>query len=124
MEKKKIMIVEDEQDVADVLIQRLSSAGHSTLSAPDAAMALAMIHQQKPDLVLLDLMLPAGGGLHVLRMMKLSTHTKQIPVVVLTGSGETAYKAIAEELGVNAYFYKPYDFEELSGTIRDLIERN
>jgi len=121
-EKKKILIVEDDADVARLLSARLKSAGYEALIASDAIQGVQFAHRQKPDLIILDLMLPAGDGLSVLENLRLSAYSSHIPIIVLTGIKDEDYKNKAMEKGVNAYFQKPYDADELLNAIKDILK--
>src|SRR5436853_3252814 len=95
----KILIIEDDKEMATVLSMRLTKAGFEVKTAQDATFGVKEAHQSKPNLIILDLGLPAGGGFAVLERVKLSTHTNQIPIFVLTGSGEDQAKEKAIKLG-------------------------
>lgn len=118
--EKKILVVEDEQDIAIVLSKRLLDAGYKVAAVPDATLAVKECHEFMPDLVILDLLLPGGGGLSVLKNIKLSTKTNLIPVLVLTGSKNEELKQTIQAIGVEAYFEKPYDAHELLKTVARL----
>jgi DNA-binding response OmpR family regulator len=122
MEKKKILIIEDELDVAKLLIARLKSAGYEVMIAADAVQGVQFTHKEKPDLIILDLMLPAGDGLLVLENIRLSAYSKYIPVVILTGVRNEEYKNKAMEKEVEAYFEKPYNPDELIKSIKDILK--
>jgi DNA-binding response OmpR family regulator len=119
---KRVLIVEDEQDIAMVLCHRLQDAGYEVAAAPDAIMAISECHKFKPNLVILDLMLPAGGGLSVLRNLRQSVRTNLIPILILTGSKDAALKKAVLDAGADAFFEKPYDHLELIATIKRLTE--
>ena len=121
---KKILIVEDEFDVSKVLRKRLTDASFEVTVASDAYQGVQMALKNTPDLMILDLMLPAGGGLSVLKTIKASTYTKFMPVVVLTGMSDEEYKKKVLEYGIDAYLEKPYVPEELISTIRKLLGIN
>jgi len=118
----KILIIEDDKDMAVVLAMRLTKAGFEVRTAEDAAFGVKEAHQFKPQLVLLDLGLPAGGGYAVLERMKLSTHTNQIPIFVISGSGDDKAKEKALDLGAQKYIPKPYEFETLLEDIKKIID--
>lgn len=109
----KILIIEDDKDMAMILAMRLSKAGFEVHTAQDAAFGVKEAHEFKPNLIILDLMLPAGGGFAVLDRLKLSTHTNQISIFVLTGSDEDQHKQKVMTMGVQQYIKKPYEFEQL-----------
>ena len=117
----KILIVEDEVDAAMLLGKRLSKTGFEVLTANDVPESIELLQKEKVDLVILDLMLPAGGGVIVLKSIRGDARTSGIPVVVLTASHSPGYKQKVLEEGVQAYLEKPYDPAELIATIKKLL---
>jgi len=117
----KILIIEDDFDVAKVLKKRLSKSSFETLVAEDGYHGIELAHKEKPDLIILDLKLPAGGGLGVLKGLRSSLHTKHIPVLVLTAMKDEEYKKKTLEKGVDAYLEKPYDPAVLLDTIKNIL---
>ena len=118
-----VLIVEDEQDVAIVLAKRLKDEGFEVIMAQDAYEGFSLALKDKPDLVLLDLMLPAGGGLGVLQNIRSSSKIMNMPVVVITGIKDAEYEQKVLKAGVEAYLEKPYDFEQLKGIIQKILKR-
>jgi len=118
---RNILIVEDEQDLAKVLGKRIQHAGYQVSVASDAMIAVKLAHDQKPDLIVLDLMLPAGGGLSVLQRLKMSSQTNLIPVIVITGMEDQSYEAKVKAMGVEGYMKKPCDTDLLLAEIRKLL---
>jgi DNA-binding response OmpR family regulator len=119
---KKILIIEDEQDIVKVLYKKLTDNKFEVVWAQDAYAGVKSAHDEKPDLIILDLMLPAGGGLKTLQNIRNSLKTAFIPVIVLTGMKDEQYKKQVLEAGVEAYMEKPYDFSELLGVINKALE--
>jgi len=120
---KKILIIEDNVDIAGLMRDMLVKEGFDVATCEDGYQGVQLTHKGKPDLIILDLMLPAGGGFTVLQNIKLSMHTRSIPVVVLTASKDSAHKEKAMKFGVDAYLEKPYDSKQLVETIRTLLEK-
>ncbi len=118
---KKILIIEDSQSVAAMLLSQVQKAGFEVVVAPDAMMGTKECVRWRPDLVILDLMLPAGGGTAVLRNMKQSVYTQQIPVIVLTGSTDPTVRKPILEFGVSTFLQKPHDPEELIALIHKTL---
>jgi DNA-binding response OmpR family regulator len=85
MAKRKILVVDDEQDVAHALKVRLKASGYNVVLASDSVQAFTMANKEKPDLILLDIMIPGGGGFVVIERLKQSQTTHHIPIVFLTG---------------------------------------
>lgn len=121
MGKKKILIVEDEPDVSKVLSKGLLTAGYEVLGVRDAVMVLQEVRAFKPDLIVLDLMLPGGGGLLVLENLRRIPANQNIPVVVLTGMKNEEYKKKVMTAGVDAYMEKPYEFDDLLSKVRGIL---
>jgi len=122
MVKKKILVVDDEEDVARALKIRLKANGYHVVLASDSVQAFSMANKEKPNLIILDIMIPGGGGFVVAERLKQSTATHDIPIIFLTGiSGgeERAYK-----VGASGYVMKPYDPEKLLETIHNALEIN
>jgi DNA-binding response OmpR family regulator len=120
MAKKKILVVEDEQDMAMALKVRLKANGYNVVFASDSVEAFTVTNKENPDLILLDIMIPRGGGFVVAERLKQSAATHRIPIIFLTGiqgGEERAYK-----LGASGYLMKPYQPEELMETIHNALE--
>jgi DNA-binding response OmpR family regulator len=121
MAKEKILVVDDEQDVAKALKVRLKANGYHVILAPDSVQAFIMANKEKPDLILLDIMIPGGGGFVVAERLKQSQATHHIPIIFLTGipGGEER----ASKLGASGYVMKPYHPDELMQTIHRALEK-
>ena len=119
-----ILIVEDEEDLRQVLIFNLESAGHRVISASRGAEGLRLVRKESPDLVLLDVMLPDVTGLDVCRQIKTDPETKQICVVMLTARAEEIDRVVGFELGADDYVTKPFSVRELNLRISAILRRN
>ena len=120
MAKRKVLIVDDEEDFAKALKIRLKANGYDVVSAHDSIQAIMMADQEKPDLIILDIMIPIEDGFTVTERLKQSQATRPIPIIFLTGvpGGERrAYKS-----GASGYIMKPYHPEELLETIHKALE--
>ena len=122
-EKKKILIVDDERDIVKALMIRLQGAGYEVVTAFDGAQGIFVAHKEKPDLILLDIRMPAGNGFSVAEKLKHSVNTLSIPVIFLTGSPERNAEERAMTLGARFYIKKPYDPEELLDAIKRALEK-
>ena len=122
MAKRKVLVVDDEQDVAQALKVRLKANGFNVVLASDSVQAFTMANKEKPDLIILDIMLPGGGGFVVAERLKLSQATHCIPIIFLTGIPGGEEKAY--QLGASGYVMKPYQPDELLETIQRALERN
>jgi DNA-binding response OmpR family regulator len=120
MGKRKVLVVDDEQDVAKALMARLKANGFNVVLAHDSVQAFTIANQEKPDLIILDIMIPGGGGFVVAERLKESHATYRIPIIFLTGipGGEER----ASKIGASGYVMKPYHPEELLETIRRALE--
>jgi DNA-binding response OmpR family regulator len=122
MAKKKILVVDDEQDVAQALKVRLKANGYNVVLASDSVQAYTMANKEKPDLILLDIMIPGGGGFVVIERLKQSQTTHHIPIIILTGIPGCEERACT--LGASGYVMKPYHPDELLETIHRALERS
>lgn len=116
--RKKILICEDDADTRRGLNVRLRKEGYDTAFAGDAATALSVARKEQPDLVLLDLGLPAGDGYLVLDRMKHLATLGTTPVIVLSARDPEANRPRALQAGARAYLHKPVDFPELLQAIQ------
>jgi DNA-binding response OmpR family regulator len=121
-QKKKILIVDDERDIVMALTIRLRGAGYEVVTAFDGAQAIFVAHKENPDLILLDIRMPAGDGFSVAEKLRHSLNTSSIPVIFLTGSPERNSEEKAVSLGARFYIKKPYDPEELLDAIKRALE--
>lgn len=120
--RKKILIVDDERDIVKVLTLRLQSSGYNTVVAFDGVQGVFMAHKERPQLIILDIRMPAGDGFSVAEKLKESKRTNRIPMIFLTGSPEKSAEERAKELGARYFIKKPYDPEELLDAVRRALE--
>jgi DNA-binding response OmpR family regulator len=123
-QKKRILIVDDERDIVKALTIRLNRAGYEVVTAFDGAQGIFMAHKERPDLILLDIRMPAGNGFSVAEKLKQSMDAPAIPVIFLTGSPEKDAEKKAMDLGARFYIKKPYDPEELLDAIERALEKD
>lgn len=121
-DKKKILIIEDEREMLAGLSTFLKSSGYSTIAAYDATFGIDVAHKESPDLIILDLGLPAGGGIFVFKSLKNSISTSDIPVVILTAQQEPDLKDRMKAAGAAEYFQKPFDPPSLLGCIKGILK--
>lgn len=119
----RILVVEDEPDVREVLRFNLAQAGYEVFGAPSGRDGINLARQRRPDLVLLDWMLPDVSGIDVCRSLKDAPTTRRIPVVMLTARTDEIDKVVAFELGVEDYVTKPFSVRELLLRIRAILRR-
>lgn len=118
---KKILIVEDDPVARHVLHSTLKGADFETLIAMDAMTALPLAQKNTPDLIILDLGLPAGGGYTFLQRLKTFPALAVIPIIVVSGLDRAANEAKAIAVGASAYLQKPAKPEELIETVKKVI---
>jgi len=120
---RKILIVEDESDVADLLEMGLRKAGFKTTTAGDGAAGLQKARDNRPDFIILDLMLPKMSGLEVCRILKGDTATAHIPILMLTAKAEEIDRIVGLEFGADDYVTKPFSPREVTLRIRAILRR-
>lgn len=113
----KILVTEDEPYISKMLEFRLKILGYEIMLATNGEQALAMIESERPDLVLLDIMMPVMGGFQVLQIMKSDEKTKDIPVIILSAKGQEKDIVTGLEYGATDYITKPFSFPELIARI-------
>jgi len=118
---KTILIVDDDKDWVRMLTMRLEHAGYQVGVAFDAIQAIAQTIDLKPDLVLLDIIMPAGSGIGVLENLRVNVKTFNMPVIALTGRSDKQTKEAAEKLGISGYFVKPVDMDELLEKLKEVL---
>ena len=123
MSVAKILIVEDEPDIREMVGYALKRSRFDFLQAEDAQQAYNIIADQKPDLLLLDWMLPGQSGLEVARRLRREPPTAELPVIMLTARGEEADRIRGLECGADDYVSKPFSTRELVARIRALLRR-
>ena len=120
----RILVIEDEHDLQKVLDYNLRRAGHEALAALRGEEGLQLARKSRPDLILLDLMLPDLAGTEVCRALKRDAHTKAIPVLMLTAKGEEIDRVVGFELGADDYVVKPFSVRELLLRIDAILRRS
>lgn len=123
MLKETILIVDDEEDIIELIKYNLKNEGYHILTAVTGEEAIKISKQARPDLVVLDLMLPGIDGLEVTRRLRTAGDTKDMPIVMLTAKGEESDVVTGLELGANDYISKPFSPRELTARIRAILRR-
>ena len=120
---KKILIVEDEQDILDLITLYLEKEGFRTVSAKTGTEGLRQVKQEKPDLVVLDLMLPEIDGLEICKRLRAAPDTALLPIIMLTAKAEESDTVIGLALGADDYVTKPFSPKALVARIKALLRR-
>ncbi|MCM8810932.1 MAG: response regulator [Candidatus Omnitrophica bacterium] len=123
MEPKKILIIEDDPEERLILSRELKRAEYIVYEAPTGEEGLKIFKKEKPDLVILDVVLPGIDGWEVLRRIKKGPLSRRIPVMMLTGKSEDKDKIKGYEIGADYYVTKPYNVNKLLPVIKSLIEK-
>jgi two-component system phosphate regulon response regulator PhoB len=121
---KKILVVDDEADILNLLDYNLRKAGFEVLMARDGPEAIEIAGESRPHLILLDIMLPDMEGTEVLKRLKAGDPTRTIPVIMLTAKGEEVDKIVGFELGAEDYITKPFSPRELVLRVRAVLKRS
>ncbi|MEJ2094646.1 MAG: phosphate regulon transcriptional regulator PhoB [Gammaproteobacteria bacterium] len=121
--KGKILIVEDESSIREMLGYSLMKEGYAFEEAADVEEARAVINRNKPDLILLDWMLPGMSGIDYARRLRADTETQDIPIIMLTAKGDEADKVRGLDIGADDYITKPFSTKELLARLRAILRR-
>ncbi len=124
MSEENILIVEDEKDIQELVRYNLSKEGYRVTSADSGEEGLKAVESQRPDLVVLDLMLPGVDGLEVCRRMKKDPATANIPIIMLTAKGEESDIVAGLEMGADDYVTKPFNLKVFVTRIRAVLRRS
>ena len=119
----RIMIVEDDENIAELISASVKTIGHEAQTVGSASALFSLLPKLRPDLILLDIMLPDLSGLDILRKLKANAATQDIPVIFLTAKGSEADKVTGLELGAEDYITKPFGVLELLARIKAALRR-
>jgi two-component system, OmpR family, alkaline phosphatase synthesis response regulator PhoP len=123
MPKKLVLTIDDEKDLIELVRYNLEKEGFRVRGALDGETGLAMALQEKPDIVLVDLMLPGIDGLEVCRRLRADSRTTAIPLIMLTAKSGESDRVVGLELGADDYITKPFSPRELIARVRALLRR-
>lgn len=121
--KKKILVVDDEEDILSMVRMRLEATGYEVVTAGDGNTAYDKAKTECPDLIVLDLSLPGMDGYNVCRLLKFDEKYRYIPVIMLTAKSQQEDKEWGAKVGADLYMTKPFEAKELLDRIKDLLER-
>ncbi len=123
MAKTKVLIVDDEEDIRELVELYLGRDGYDILTCETGEKALEIVRMQSPDLIVLDLMLPGISGLDVCKTLKANRKTESISIVMLTAKGEDVDVVTGLELGADDYVTKPFSGKVLAARVRRILKR-
>jgi two-component system phosphate regulon response regulator PhoB len=123
MSKERILIVEDEEDIRDLVKYNLDKEGYQTTAVESGEEGLEKCRENPPDLLVLDLMLPGIDGLRVCGQLKSDSKTNRVPIVMLTAKGEESDIVAGLELGADDYITKPFNTKVLIARVRSVLRR-
>ena len=123
MANGKILIVEDDRDIAEMVEYNLTEAGYETVTAPDGRIGVESAAKDRPDLIILDIMLPVMDGFEVCRALKANRSTADIPIIILSAKSQETDKVLGLELGADDYVTKPFSPRELIARTRAILRR-
>jgi len=121
MTKTRILVIEDEKDIVRLLKYNLEKQGYEVLAAYDGEAGLALARKEKPELILLDLMLPKVDGIEVCRLLR---QDSKVPVIMLTAKKEEVDRILGLELGADDYVTKPFSVRELMARVKAILRRS
>ncbi len=119
----KILIIDDERDIRDLLSYNLEKEGFAVITAGDGLKGKRLAETLHPDLIILDLMLPGIDGLDLCRMLRNEPATARIPVIMVTAKGEEVDRVLGLEIGADDYVTKPFSVREVAARVKALLRR-
>jgi len=124
LKKEKILIADDSEEVLIYTTMSVESMGYEAIKAENGKEAIDLVNQHKPDLIILDWKMPEMDGLEATKQLKNNPKTKDIPIIMITGTNESSeFMAEALEMGVNDFIRKPFDKIELQARIKSLLKQ-
>jgi len=123
MSKEKILVVDDEDHIVELISYNLTNSGYKVITANNGIDAVRIAREEKPNLMLLDLMIPGLDGFDVCKSIRNDNETKDISVIMLTAKGEELDKILGLELGADDYITKPFSIRELLARIKAVLRR-
>ncbi len=123
MDKKKVYVVEDDKHISELMVYKIGSAGFDVKAYSDGESGLKAILEDKPDVVLLDLMLPGIDGYEICRQVRANKETEDLIIIMLTARGEEGDKVLGLEIGADDYIVKPFSVREVVARVRAVLRR-
>lgn len=118
---KKILVADDEIPILELIAERLRESQYQVVTASDGLLAVQLAHDEKPDLIILDLKMPAGGGMGAFDNLKRSGRTSMIPIIFITAYVNEDVKKKVQEKGVKNFLIKPFDLDTLLKKVKDIL---
>ena len=116
-----VLVVDDARDVRNLIAAHLKRGGHTVLLAEDGKQALDLVHQEKPDLAIVDIMMPGMNGYELTETLRQVPATKDLPVIVLTARAGGADRAHAFRVGADAFIQKPFELQRLTDAVASVM---
>jgi CheY-like chemotaxis protein len=120
--EKTVMIIEDEADTADMFAEMMRMSGYRVVKSSGGGQAISMIVQEKPDVLMLDVMMPELSGLEILRLLQKDPYLAKIPVVIVSARALPSDIRLGLESGASVYLTKPVSYQELKKVIGEVLE--
>ena len=117
----RVLVVDDARDVRNLIAAHLKRGGHQVLLAEDGKQALDLVHQEKPDLAIVDIMMPGMNGYELTETLRDIPATKDLPVIVLTARAGGADRAHAFRVGADAFIQKPFELQRLTDAVASVM---
>jgi DNA-binding response OmpR family regulator len=124
MGKDKILIIDDEPDIVETLTLMLQARNYEVVTALDGMEGLSKVKTERPDITLLDIMMPGISGYDVCQKLKTNNDTKRMPVIMLTAKGENEAVTKARKAGADDYIVKPFNLPTLVNKVNKLLARH
>ena len=118
---RKILLVDDDLNILKLLNFKLKAQSYDVIVASDGLQAIAKARRENPDLIILDIMMPAGGGINVYEKLKIMPETSIIPVIFITADQSDEVRKKVVKMGADAFFTKPFEAEVLLAEIKNII---
>lgn len=119
--RKKILVADDDEEIVKLIRDRLTHEGYETYAAYEGIRILEVANKVQPDLIILDLLMPAGDGQSVIKRLRGRYQTENIPIIVLTGIRDMDLEQTVRDAGANEFLEKPYDPDVLVEKIKKLL---
>jgi DNA-binding response OmpR family regulator len=118
---KKILVIDDEPELSKAIAIRLKASGYDVITAQDGVEGLEKAKSSKPDLIVLDILMPKMDGYEVCRLLKFDEKYKSIPIIMLTAKAQDIDRAIGKKVGADDYLTKPFETQDLIGKIKKYL---